>query len=138
MHDFFFFCNSKYFLQIQRKTVRYFKIEELVCHVMKLFVFVAHVSSVLFPVRVSMVVIKHHDQKQPEEERLIQLTAQSISQKSQWELKTGAWRQKRFRGHGGALLTSWLSLLSSIPAQDPMPWGGTDHNGLGLPTPVTN
>lgn len=76
---FFFFCNSKYFLQIQRKTVRYFKIEELVCHVMKLFVFVAHVSSVLVPVRVSMVVIKHHDQKQPEEERLIQLTAHSPS-----------------------------------------------------------
>lgn len=53
-----FFCNSKYFLQIQRKMVRYFKIEEIVCYVMRLFVFVTHVSSVFVPVRVSMVVRK--------------------------------------------------------------------------------
>lgn len=38
--------------------VRYFKIEELVCYVMRLFVFVTHVSSVFVPVRVSMVVRK--------------------------------------------------------------------------------
>lgn len=56
----------------------------------RLFVFVTHVSRVLVPVKVSMMVTKHHDQKEPEEDGVISAhSSQPISQKKSWqELKT--------------------------------------------------
>lgn len=59
----------------------------------RLFIFVTHMSRVLVPSKVSMAVTKHHDQKEPEEDRVISVHS-SQPEKSWWELATRTWRQK--------------------------------------------
>lgn len=91
--------------------------------------------------RVSAAIIKCHDCEQLGEERIyFSSTSQSFTEKCQ-DSKAGQKPQDRSccRGHGGELLTILLPMAcSACTPQDHFPRGGTIHNGLGLPTSITN
>ena len=81
-------------------------------------------------VRVSAAVIKHHDQKQLEEDRVYMAYTTHISSSlTEGRAEADVSEEKPLTG-----LLRQLSLTS----QDHLPGNGTAHSGLGFPTSIAN
>lgn len=85
--------------------------------------------------RLSIAVIRHYGQKQPEEDTVYLVLYLVVHHPEKSEQESGD--RSLCSAHGGVLLVDWLSLLS-YSTQEHQPRSSTALSGLGSPTSIIN